>query len=178
MISIDLSNLASGLVGAIIALLGKSIASWLNHKRERKAAGRALFAELCGNHKALQDIGRIKPAGYREDIWERQKPELTLLLEPDELEVVINAYAAARQLLSGYEFLDKYYLIAEMRGPLQSVRPDQLYLDPENVIKEMQKGSEKARKQIEEACKVLRRRVYRRFRSKQTGPGVAAQHPH
>ncbi len=181
MTAIELSNLASGLLGAIFGALGSFLASLilsrLSHRRRCKGAGRAVLAELCGNYEALQSIEHVKPGGYREEMWKEHKPLVAYLLKPKDLEVVTEAYTSARQLLAPYELLDKYYLIAEMRGPLQSVGPDQLSMDPQGVINKIQQDSEGVRERIEKAINVLGHRVYGRLASKHGSTRVTAQDP-
>ena len=97
--TIEWSNLSSGLLGALIGFAG-SIALYLSDRRaRRKGAGRAVLAEMMANARwALNLKGQGLSDGFGAQAWTTQMPLIAEFVRWQDLEKLVRAYDSAWRL--------------------------------------------------------------------------------
>ena len=130
--SIMLVSLLSGLAGAILGFFGSLYIQRRSAKETRRAAGRALLAELVGNYESLK-VHERPPEGFSRTVWDAQLPLIAQLLEWDELRLIATPYALAAEPLSRVprilayihegRFVEGSALLCSLREDLKDLPP-------------------------------------------------------
>jgi hypothetical protein len=96
------SNLLSGLVGAVIGAVWTSHLQEKDRRARRLSAGRGLLAEMQANFRSLNDAPRYPKDHfpYACTVWSSQSPLIAELLDWKSLEAVAAAYRYAPTALA------------------------------------------------------------------------------
>jgi hypothetical protein len=166
-------NLSSGLIGAaigaVIGFLGSVLLNWLGEQSRRKAAGRALLAEMFSNVTALNYVGDHRPAGYSQNVWETQLPLVAALLDWKDLQIVAEPFLLAAAPMFGFSLADEArelgFQVGQSSGGSSVARglQSELYArDAEEILKKCKLELAKAKGKFADAVTLLRDKVLRK----------------
>ena len=97
--TIEWSNLSSGLLGAVVGFLGSVFLNWKAERSMRKGAGRAVLMEmLTGADLAVSLLGTAQPHRFPDALWLSQAPHVALALKWQDLDKLVQAYDASSRL--------------------------------------------------------------------------------
>lgn len=101
--TIEWSNLSSGLLGAVIGsivgFLGSVFLNWKAERSMRKGAGRAVLMEmLTGADLAVSLLRTAQPHRFPDALWLSQAAHVALALKWQDLDKLVQAYDASSRL--------------------------------------------------------------------------------
>lgn len=88
----DISNLLSGMVGAVLGVVGAFGLQWRDRRRQAKGAGRALFFELVQNMNAARAGDNPFPSSWSRGTWQATQPEMATFLDAATFGAIAWAY--------------------------------------------------------------------------------------
>jgi hypothetical protein len=169
--TIEWTNLSSGLLGAMIGLLGSFLLYLCDLRARRKGAGRALIIELIRNCQAISRLEdshikslRMLPLipGYSKAVWESQLSLIAGLLTFESLRAIEEPYLLVA------ETNRKFSLVASLREKEIAAGPfagESYKIDADITVEHWSEELSRARKGFAEAAEILRRRVLTRRES-------------
>lgn len=153
--TIEWTNLSSGLLGAVIGsiagFLGSLYLNWSNDKNNRRSAGRAVLAEIVMNQEAFKQIKvqaqpRQAPQFSRTAVQD-QLSLVARLLDWNELFAVLTPYVRAAELVAEFDRANELDWQAQQRGGQGGIPYAQ---GLERQAREARDGAAKA---LSEVCK-------------------------
>ena len=119
MTSQEWTSLTSGLIGAVLGFVGALLITWWNNRSRRKAAGRALIAEMFINaDRALSAESTDVTHEFFDFVWREQLPLISQLIRWADLKKVVTAYdSSARMFENAHEILERHRFIDENIRP-------------------------------------------------------------
>ena len=168
-----LSGLAGAVIGSVLGFLGSVFLDWKAKRSNRKAAGRAVLAEMEMNVQALQVAVQHPPVQVPQissDVFSKNLPLVAQMLDWSVLQEIVKAYDYAAEVVAEFRWAKEVDDLIKAETGFRSRSGTKFDEDRKTILNNAGNNFSEAQRRLKCAAVPLRRRVLTRGESKRFAP--------